>query len=134
MHVNYSYKKLEYPMITPESFTRTLADPTRLRILMLLLQEDELCVCHLTDILDMVQPKVSRHLAVLRENKLLLDRRSGLWIHYRLHPTLPIWCYKTLQSLSTGCMNTELFTRDRKRLTGLDICSVKVNKKKQSNL
>lgn len=106
-------------MITPESFTRTLADPTRLRILMLLLQKEELCVCHLTKILEMVQPKVSRHLAVLRENKLLLDRRNGLWIHYRLHPNLPIWCYKTLQSLSTGCMSSELYLNDQNRLENL---------------
>ncbi len=110
-------------MITPESFTRTLADPTRLRILMLLLQKDELCVCHLTSILEMVQPKVSRHLAVLRENKLLVDRRSGLWIHYRLNPGLPIWCYKTLQALSNGCMSTEPYTNDQKRLNKLDTCS-----------
>lgn len=108
-------------MITPKSFTRTLADPTRLRILMLLLQEEELCVCHLTKTLEMVQPKVSRHLAVLRENELLLDRRSGLWIHYRLHPELPIWCYKTLQTLSTGCINVEPYADDRKRLGNLDI-------------
>jgi len=90
---------------------------------MLLLNEDELCVCHLTDILEMSQPKISRHLAVLRENKLLLDRRSGLWIHYRLHPGLPIWCYKTLQSLSTGCMNSEPHIDDQKRLVDLKTCS-----------
>ena len=118
-------------MITPESFTRTLADPTRLRILMLLLQQDELCVCHLTGILEMVQPKVSRHLAVLRENELLQDRRSGLWIHYRLHPNLPIWCYKTLQSLATGCMRTEPYVNDKKRLGNLNICS---KSKKKPNL
>jgi len=110
-------------MITPESFTRALTDPTRLRILMLLLNEEELCVCHLTEILDIVQPKVSRHLAVLRESELLLDRRSGLWIHYRLHPSLPIWCYKTLQSLSTGCMSTEPYINDRMRLGELNIPS-----------
>ncbi len=110
-------------MITPESFTRALTDPTRLRILMLLLNEEELCVCHLTEILDIVQPKVSRHLAVLRENELLLDRRNGLWIHYRLHPSLPIWCYKTLQSLSTGCMGAEPYINDKVRLGELNISS-----------
>jgi len=110
----FSYGQGTKHMITPESFTRTLADPTRLRILMLLLQEEELCVCHLTDILEM---------AVLRENKLLLDRRSGLWIHYRLHPGLPIWCYKTLRSLSTGCIGSEPYINDQKRLENLNMCS-----------
>lgn len=83
---------------------------------MLLLAEEELCVCHLTEILQMVQPKVSRHLAVLREKKLLQDRRDGLWIHYRLHPGLPYWCYKILLSLSDGCINTAPYASDKKRL------------------
>lgn len=109
-------------MPTPESFTRVLSDPTRLRILMLLLQEEELCVCHLTNILQMVQPKVSRHLAVLRENDMLQDRRDGLWIHYRLHPNLPIWCYKTLMSLSEGCSNAEPYINDQKRLAEVLVC------------
>lgn len=117
-------------MLSPESFTRTLADLTRLRILMLLLKEEELCVCHLTDILDMVQPKVSRHLAVLREKGILLDRRSGLWIHYRLHPDLPVWCYKTLLSLSSGCLKAEPYVTDRKRLADLDLCSIQDNSNK----
>jgi len=112
-------------MLTIETFTKTLADPTRLRILMLLLQEEELCVCHLTKVLQMVQPKVSRHLAVLRENKILLDRRNGLWIYYSLHPKLPIWSYKTLQSLSAGCVNAEPYMDDQIRLTKLNISSKK---------
>lgn len=108
-------------MLTPEIFTRALADPTRLRILMLLVNEDELCVCQLTDALQMVQPKISRHLAVLREKEILLDRRSGLWIYYRLHPELPTWCYKTLVSLSSGCLNTEPYVNDMRRLKDSDL-------------
>ncbi len=108
-------------MITPESFTRVLSYPTRLRILMLLLQEEELCVCHLTKILEMVQPKVSRHLAVLRESDMLLDRRDGLWVHYRLHPNLPLWCYKTLVSLSEGCTNAEPYISDQKQLADVNV-------------
>jgi len=109
-------------MITPESFTRVISYPTRLRILMLLLQEEELCVCHLTKILQMVQPKVSRHLGVLRESNMLLDRRDGLWIHYRLHPDLPVWCYKTLISLSEGCSHSEPYINDKKRLVEVLEC------------
>ena len=108
-------------MITPESFTRVLSYPTRLRILMLLLQEEELCVCHLTNILQMVQPKVSRHLAVLRESDMLLDRRDGLWVHYHLHPNLPLWCYKTLVSLSEGCTNAEPYINDQKLLGDVNV-------------
>ena len=100
------------PMITPEEFTKALSDPTRLRVLMLLIQEEELCVCQLTEALNMVQPKISRHLAVLREKKILLDKRKGLWIFYRLHPEMPTWCHKTLLALSSGCIDSEPYTAD----------------------
>jgi len=62
---------------------KTLADPTRVRILRLLEQE-ELIVGELMDILGMAQSRVSRHLAVLREAGLLSDRRDGTFVAYRL--------------------------------------------------
>ncbi len=116
-------------MITPEEFTKALSDPTRLRVLMLLIQEEELCVCQLTEALDMVQPKISRHLAVLREKKILLDKRKGLWIFYRLHPEMPTWCHKTLLALSSGCLNSEPYSDDLDKIrntnipNGVSICS-----------
>ena len=62
---------------------KTLADPTRLRILRLLEQE-ELIVGELMRILGMAQSRVSRHLAILREAGLLEDRRDGTFVAYRL--------------------------------------------------
>ncbi len=62
---------------------KTLADPTRIRILRLLEQE-ELIVGELMEILGMAQSRVSRHLAVLREAGLLTDRRDGTFVSYRL--------------------------------------------------
>jgi ubiquinone/menaquinone biosynthesis C-methylase UbiE len=62
---------------------KTLADPTRVRILRLLEQE-ELIVGELMDILSMAQSRVSRHLAILREAGLLSDRREGTFVAYRL--------------------------------------------------
>src|SRR5574342_1372583 len=65
-----------------------LADPTRLRLVRLLLQQ-ELCVCELVDALRMPQYKVSRHLQRLRSTGLVEARRDGRWIHYRLSQTAP---------------------------------------------
>ncbi len=62
---------------------KTLSDPTRIRILRLLEQE-ELIVGELMDILGMAQSRVSRHLAILREAGLLTDRREGTFVAYRL--------------------------------------------------
>jgi DNA-binding transcriptional ArsR family regulator len=62
---------------------KTLADPTRLRILALLEQE-ELAVQELTDVLGMTQSRVSRHLGILREAGVVRDRREGTFVLYQL--------------------------------------------------
>ncbi len=102
--------------LPPENLTHALSDLTRLRILMLLLPCGERCVCDLTLALDLPQPKISRHLAVLRETGLLLDRRAGLWIHYRLHPDLPAWALDALAAFRRGCNRQEPFDADQARL------------------
>lgn len=69
-------------METLQKIFKTLADPTRIRVLALLEQE-ELAVQELMDVLGMAQSRVSRHLAILREAGLLLDRRDGTYVFYR---------------------------------------------------
>lgn len=60
-----------------------LSDKTRLRIL-LLLREHELCVCEIFAALDMSQPRVSRQLGILKQARLIKDRREGKWVYYKL--------------------------------------------------
>jgi ArsR family transcriptional regulator len=62
---------------------RALADPTRLRIMGLLVT-GEVCVCHIHESLGIPQPTASRHLAYLRKAGLVDTRRDGLWVYYRL--------------------------------------------------
>jgi ArsR family transcriptional regulator len=62
---------------------KALADPTRLRIV-LLLRVRELCVCELTYILKMEQSRVSHHMRILREAGLAEDLREGRWMIYRI--------------------------------------------------
>jgi len=63
-----------------------LADPTRLRLLNLM-NGREVCVCYFVEILKQGQPKISRHLAYLRNAGIVSARREGKWMHYRLeHP------------------------------------------------
>ncbi|MEW5791145.1 MAG: metalloregulator ArsR/SmtB family transcription factor [Pseudomonadota bacterium] len=89
-------------MLTAVDFFKQLADETRLRILHLLQAEGELCVCELTDALGLAQPKISRHLASLREHGLVLDSRRGTWAFYRLHPDLPAWARQVLRDTLAG--------------------------------
>ena len=60
---------------------KALSDPTRLRIILLLLERD-LCVCELTYILKMSQSRVSHQLRILRDAGLAEDRRKGKWMIY----------------------------------------------------
>ena len=105
-------------MISTENFFFALADPTRLRCLLLLTVENELCVCELTYALNESQPKISRHLAMLRDAGIVSDRREGLWIHYRLNPDLPAWAHEILSTASQANAASKPFAQDRKRLRG----------------
>ena len=79
------------------NFFKCLSDPTRLDILTILLLRGESCVCDLMTALDLSQPKISRHLALLRSAKILQDRRQGQWIYYQIHPELETWCVDILK-------------------------------------
>jgi ArsR family transcriptional regulator len=73
--------------ILSETF-KALSDETRLRIMTLLLESEELCVCDFVGALGETQSKVSRHLRYLYHAGLVEDRREGLWMHYRISPDL----------------------------------------------
>ena len=62
-------------------FFKALADPTRLRIVLLLLGRD-LCVCELTFVLGMSQSRISHQLRLLRDAGLVEDKRDGKWMIY----------------------------------------------------
>ncbi|MFO6425860.1 metalloregulator ArsR/SmtB family transcription factor [Escherichia coli] len=93
--------------LLPIQLFKILADETRLGIVLLLSELGELCVCDLCTALDQSQPKISRHLALLRESGLLLDRKQGKWVHYRLSPHIPAWAAKLL--MRPGDVNRKRF-------------------------
>lgn len=91
-----------------------VADATRRRILALLVGQGELCVCELTAALDDIQPKISRHLGVLKDSGLVVARREGTWMFYRLATSLPAWADVLLETLATGAVSE--LKADLKRL------------------
>ena len=68
------------------SFFKALSDESRLKMLWLLLNHRELCVCDIMAVLEITQSKASRHLAALRHIGIATDRREGLWAYYSLRP------------------------------------------------
>ncbi len=102
-----------------DTFFKMLADSTRLRCLLLMQAEGELCVCELTHALNLSQPKISRHLAHLREAGVLVARRNGTWMNYRINPDLQGWALNILQTTLDGVRKTEPFISDRKILDNM---------------
>ena len=93
-------------------FFQMLSDDTRLRSLLLIQREGELCVCELVHALGVIQPKVSRHLAALRDYGVVADRRSGQWIYYRIHPDLPDWARQVIDATANEAATREPFADD----------------------
>ncbi len=96
---------------------KAFADPVRLRLLNLLSGDrEEVCVCHLHEALALSQPTISRHLAYLRKHGLVVGRKEGLWVYYRLaRPRAG------LHRILLGCLDSslgdpEVFAEDRLRL------------------
>lgn len=100
---------------TPPDLFKAFADATRLRILNLLL-EGELCVCDLCEVLDIIQPTVSRHLGHLRRAGLVAGRREGKWMHYSIAKR-PNKLQRTLLNCVKSCLHqVDVLREDRSKL------------------
>ena len=109
----------EIPNMNPPDLFGAFANPMRLRILNLLQEQKELCVCDLCEVLGEPQPKVSRHLALLRSTGLVEVRSEGKWKFYGLaQPRTPL--HRTLLRCVRSCLSEldELAT-DRRRLAAI---------------
>jgi ArsR family transcriptional regulator len=100
---------------------RAFADPTRLRILSLLLR-GELCVCDIVNTLEVPQPTASRHLAYLRKAGLVEARRDGLWMHYKLAPHRSPMHKKLIECLSCCFQDFPQLAKDAKQLNRRSKC------------
>ena len=92
-----------------------LADPTRLRILALL-GDQEICVCHIHAALDVPQPTASRHLAFLRRAALVETRRAGVWMHYRVAPIADPVIAAVVNAALHALTHSEAREKDERRL------------------
>ncbi len=81
------------------SVLSALAEPTRLAAIRLLADGDEHCVCELMQALGATQSRMSRHMQVLRQAGLVIDRRDAQWVRYRINPDLPPSIAAVLQAV-----------------------------------
>jgi ArsR family transcriptional regulator, arsenate/arsenite/antimonite-responsive transcriptional repressor len=105
---------------------KALADPTRLRIVGLL-QQGEVCVCHLHDGLGISQPKTSRHLAYLRKAGVVRAEKRGLWVYYRLAPQASAVAQTLLDAARHCTSHLPTAKRDAARFERQTGCCVQVD-------
>ena len=96
-----------------------LSDPIRLRSLALLAREGELCVCELTHALAANQPKISKHMAALRDCGLVTDRRDAQWVLYSLAADIPQWVKDAVTAAVAGATQDYLHAEDVLRLKSM---------------
>ena len=105
----------EHKAVPLDRLFRALADPTRLRLLNLM-SEQEICVCYFTEVIAAPQPKISRHLAYLRRAGIVAARREGKWMHYRLTIPVDSDAASILKSTMIALGKNRQMQRDRQRL------------------
>jgi ArsR family transcriptional regulator len=98
-----------------ETLFSALADRTRLRLINLI-GDSEVCVCFLVEILKTSQPKISRHLAYLRQARVVVARREGKWMHYRLSEPPDEHAARILREVRASLIEHPEFQRDREKL------------------
>jgi ArsR family transcriptional regulator, arsenate/arsenite/antimonite-responsive transcriptional repressor len=94
----------------------TLSEPTRLRIMALLCQSGrELCVCEFVDALEEPQYHISRSLKILHKAGMVLERREGRWVHYRLPSGLD--SFGTLMLKAIAAIPKKVLAKDQRELS-----------------
>lgn len=95
---------------------KALSDPIRLRIILLLQSEGELCVCDLMEVLKLPQSTVSRHLAYLKRSCWVDTRREGVWMHYQLSNESCDICREMITTLKQHASDLPEVAADRTAL------------------
>jgi ArsR family transcriptional regulator len=102
-----------------ELFFAALADRTRLRLLNLM-RNGEVCVCFFAETLGTNNPKISRHLAYLKRANLVIARRDGKWMHYRINKPTDQSAARILDELLASLAKDKEMQRDLRNL--INVC------------
>ncbi len=95
---------------------KALADGNRLRIVMALATNEELCVCQITELLQVSTPTVSRHMSVLQNAGLVENRKDARWVHYRLTGDFPASVLQWIQTTTSG---SQVMLQDKQALESI---------------
>lgn len=96
-----------------------LSDETRLRALALTQTAGEVCICELVHALGLPQPKISRHMAAMRDAGIVIPRRDAQWVFYAPNPAMPHWQQQVITATMLGLKDSLITAKDLKRLNSM---------------
>jgi ArsR family transcriptional regulator len=103
-------------LIEVQKVLKALSDPTRLRILKLLLDNETLCVCEVMQALNVSETRASRNLGILKDTGFLKAERMGQWVHYSLDESMEPLKEQIGLLLSKSLDHTREIKQDKERL------------------
>ena len=103
-----------------EKIIKALADKNRLRIICLLNEKQDLCVCEITDIIGLSQPTISSHLRLLENAGLVESDKDGLWVNYNINSLADLFSRKSIEMICKDLMKDKQTISDLKKLKAID--------------
>lgn len=99
---------------------KALSENFRLRVLGMLIDGREVCVCKLSGVLRATNSMTSRHLAYLKRTRIVESRRKGQWMYYKLNPKMDPGCRALIDSIAVFITGNTRAKKDLKKLEELD--------------
>lgn len=99
---------------------KAISDESRVRILAILKEKQNLCVCEIREIIGLSQPAISSHLKILENAGLIQNVKDGKWVNYRLNDKLEIKIKELLDNLLISLEDSSKMNSDKKKLKEVD--------------
>ena len=99
---------------------KAFSEEVRLRILGMLIDGNEVCVCKFSEVLKSTHSKTSRHLTYLKRTNLVVSRRKGQWMYYKLNPKIDKDYAEFLDITKKIIQNSPIVKKDIKKLEELN--------------
>lgn len=103
-----------------EKIIKALADKNRLRIVYLLNEKQDLCVCEITDIIGLSQPTISSHLKLLENAGLIESDKDGLWVNYNINRQADLFSRRSIEMICKDLKKDKQAISDVKKLKAID--------------
>ena len=110
----------EHNLKNIEKIIKALADKNRLRMVYLLNEKKDLCVCEITDIIGLSQPTISSHLRLLENAGLVESDKDGLWVNYNINSYADLFSRKLIEMICKDLRKDKQIISDLKKLKAID--------------